>query len=257
MITKIISGGQTGADRAALDAAIEYGIPHGGWVPRGRRTENGRLPDIYRLKEGTTIDYSQRTELNVLESNGTLIFYRGELRGGSALTQEMAKKHGRSCLLINLEEITEYQAVGIIKSWIDIKEIDILNVAGSRASEDPLIYNSVKDIIKSVLYPPPERIVQNLPGTVEEALELLLSKLSFKDKTQIAKADEEDLPSFYPALGLYIRNEFGLFAGNNKLMEACRNALGEGEHRVEEVSEFIIKELWKRLKKTHALRMVK
>ena len=69
MLTKIISGGQTGADRTALDAAIEYGVPHRGWMPKGRRTENGRLPDRYILKETTNIGYPQRTELNILDSD--------------------------------------------------------------------------------------------------------------------------------------------------------------------------------------------
>ena len=78
MIKKIVSGGQTGADQAALDAAIEYGIPHGGWVPKGRRTEKGRLPHRYHLKEATTIDYEQRTELNVIDSDSTVIFTRFE-----------------------------------------------------------------------------------------------------------------------------------------------------------------------------------
>ena len=72
MIKKIISGGQTGADRAALDVAIELGIPHGGWVPKGRMAEDGRLPGNYRLSETSTIDYNQRTELNVIDSEGTL-----------------------------------------------------------------------------------------------------------------------------------------------------------------------------------------
>ena len=90
MVKKIISGGQTGADRAGLDIAIEWGIPHGGWIPKGRKTENGRLPIRYHLKEINAIDYTQRTELNVVDSDGTLLFSHGVLKGGSALTQEFA-----------------------------------------------------------------------------------------------------------------------------------------------------------------------
>ena len=96
MIDKIISGGQTGADRAALDVAMELGIPHGGWIPQGRRTEEGKLPEGYRLRETKSIDYAQRTGLNVVDSDGTLIASHGELAGGSALTQKMAAKRTRS-----------------------------------------------------------------------------------------------------------------------------------------------------------------
>jgi len=102
MIERIISGGQTGADRAALDVAIELGIPHGGWIPKGRKTEEGRLSDEYHLLEATSTDYAQRTELNIVDSDATLIMSYGPLTEGSALTQELARKHRRPCLHIDL-----------------------------------------------------------------------------------------------------------------------------------------------------------
>jgi len=95
VIDKIISGGQTGADRAALDAAIELDIPHGGWIPKGRKTEDGGLPEKYHLKEMPTGSYAARTEQNVIDSDGTLIVSHGKLNGGSALTRRLAKKHKR------------------------------------------------------------------------------------------------------------------------------------------------------------------
>ncbi|MBW2083807.1 MAG: hypothetical protein JRI39_12165, partial [Deltaproteobacteria bacterium] len=85
MINKIISGGQTGAEQAALDVAIELGIPHGGWIPKGRLTENGFLPEIYQLQEMPTTSYVKKTEQNILDSDGTLIISHGKLTGGSAL----------------------------------------------------------------------------------------------------------------------------------------------------------------------------
>jgi hypothetical protein len=95
MLTKIISGGQTGADRAALDVAIELDIPHGGWIPKGRKTEDGILPEKYQVQEMPTDSLPKRTEKNVLDSDGSLILTHGNLTGGSALTVKMAKKHGR------------------------------------------------------------------------------------------------------------------------------------------------------------------
>jgi hypothetical protein len=257
MITKIISGGQTGADRAALDAAIEYGVPHGGWIPKGRRTEDGRLPDRYILQETGTIGYPQRTQLNILDSDGTLILSHGKLIGGSALTQNLARKHSRSCLHIDLDEITQYKAVEIIKSWIDIKKIEILNVAGSRGSKDPLIYDAVKDVIKSVLYIPPEQITENYPKTVDEAVEHLFSELPFKDKTKIAKMDKQDLSVLPFTIGRYIREQFGLGRENEKLMQSCRSLAGEDDLHEETASMVIIEVLWERLRETHGLRAVK
>lgn len=95
MVKKIISGGQTGADRAALDVAINLRIPHGGWIPKGRKTENGILSDKYQLKEMSSSSYQERTEKNVLDSDGTLIISRRKLTGGSALTKKLAVKHGK------------------------------------------------------------------------------------------------------------------------------------------------------------------
>ena len=93
MIEKIISGGQTGADQAALDAAIKLGIPHGGWIPKGRLTENGPLPpDKYNLIEMPTDSYPERTKKNIRESDGTLILSHGMITGGSEYTQKMALK---------------------------------------------------------------------------------------------------------------------------------------------------------------------
>ena len=93
MITRIISGGQTGADRAALDVAIKLSIPHGGWIPKGRKTEDGTLPEQYQLQEMTTASYPKRTEQNVIDSDGTLIIARGKLTGGTDLTRQMTLKH--------------------------------------------------------------------------------------------------------------------------------------------------------------------
>ncbi|MFC1862674.1 putative molybdenum carrier protein [Thermodesulfobacteriota bacterium] len=153
MIEKIISGGQTGADRAALDMAIETAVPHGGRVPKGRKTEDGRLSAKYHVQETNAIDYAQRTGYNILDSDGTLIISHGNLKGGSSLTRKLAQKHHRSCLHIDLDTISEYRAVEIIQTWIESKDIRILNVAGPRASEDPMIYDDVQNILRSLLYP--------------------------------------------------------------------------------------------------------
>ena len=102
VVKKIISGGQTGADRAALDFAIDHGIPHGGWVPKGRLAEDGPLDPKYRLRETDSEDHSIRTEKNVLDSDGTLILFYNELSGGSLLTLELARKHDRPVLTIDL-----------------------------------------------------------------------------------------------------------------------------------------------------------
>ena len=151
MIEKIISGGQTGADQAALDVAIELGFEHGGWIPRGRKTENGLLPDKYKLQEMPTTSYPKRTEQNILDSDGTLIICHGKLTGGSALTRKMAKKHSRPWVHADMDVLSVPDAARTIKSWIDQNNVRVLNVAGSRASKDPEIYKTTVEILKTAL----------------------------------------------------------------------------------------------------------
>lgn len=157
MIKKIISGGQTGADRAALDAAIALGIPHGGWVPRGRAAEDGRLPDKYELQEMPSKSYPERTEQNVIDSDGTIIISHGDLTGGSALTMRLAKEHNRPCAHIDLDKVSITEAVKFISSWLVLFKIETLNVAGSRASKHPEIYLDTYHILGAVLRPLDEK----------------------------------------------------------------------------------------------------
>lgn len=152
MLKKMISGGQTGVDRAALDVALRLGLPHGGWVPKGRLAEDGPLPSHYRLEEMPTADYAARTEKNVMESGGTLLITRGTPTGGSDHTRKMALKHGKQLLHIDLTlGQRASDAASLIASWIEMNRIEILNVAGSRASGDPAIYMDTVNILTHLL----------------------------------------------------------------------------------------------------------
>lgn len=151
MIEKIISGGQTGADQAGLDAAIELGIPHGGWIPKGRKTEEGPLPAKHKLKEMRTTSYPKRTEENILDSEGTVIFTFGKLTGGSELTRKLAKMHGFPCIHVDLSKVTVGEGANLVRSWIEKHNIKVLNVAGSRASKAPAAYDITKQILKAAL----------------------------------------------------------------------------------------------------------
>ncbi len=150
MIQKIISGAQTGADRAGVDAAIESGVDYGGWVPKGRKAEDGIVPEKYtEFQEMTRGGYPDRTEQNVIDSDGTVIFGYGKLTTGSALTLKLAKQYKKPYLHIDLEIVKD--SVSAVKDWIVEWDIKILNIAGRKASKAPEIYGVVKDIIKQVL----------------------------------------------------------------------------------------------------------
>lgn len=151
-LKKIISGGQTGADIAGVDAAIINGIPYGGWLPKGRKTENGPLDQRYsKMSEMPAGGYQQITEKNVVEADGTVIFTHGKYTGVSALTCNYAKKNSKPVLHLDLDVVSELAAIESLVEWIYKEKIEILNVAGSRESKDETIYDDVHSIIKSVL----------------------------------------------------------------------------------------------------------
>ena len=147
-IEKIISGGQTGVDRAALDAALELGIPCGGWCPKGRRAEDGVIPSKYPLEETSSPDYPQRTEFNVQDSDGTLILTWGPPMGGTLLTLKLARKHRKPCRLVDLAEGLD---VSSVREWLSKSGIETLNVAGPRESEAPGIYEQALDFLRKAL----------------------------------------------------------------------------------------------------------
>ena len=149
---KIISGGQSGADRAALDVALELGFDIGGWVPKDRWAEDGPISTKYfSLKETESSEPEVRTDWNVRDSDATLIFSNGPLAGGSALTQEIARKNGKPFLHIDFQKTPDNRAVEYILTWLNRTEGSILNMAGPRQSEDPKIYIQVKKVLQEVL----------------------------------------------------------------------------------------------------------
>jgi hypothetical protein len=134
MIKKVISGGQTGADRAGLDAAMAAGIPTGEFCPKGRLAEDGTIPERYPLVELSGRGYAARIEKNVVEADGTLILNIGRLTGGTKLTEGVAKKQGKPSLVVQLDLAPGL--AGVI-AWIDKHGISVLNIAGPRESKFP------------------------------------------------------------------------------------------------------------------------
>jgi len=150
-MNKLISGGQTGADRAALDVALRYGFPHGGWCPKGRKAEDGAIGGQYQLSETPSDDYAQRTEWNVRDSDATVVFtLSGVPRGGSLLTVELAKKHGKPCL--HLSPVFKYVSATELKKFVGDHAIKVLNVAGSRESEEPGLWRWVYGVLENAFF---------------------------------------------------------------------------------------------------------
>jgi hypothetical protein len=148
----IVSGGQTGADRAGLDFAIYNNIPHRGWCPKGRKAEDGVIPMTYLLQETPSADYLQRTEWNARDSDGTILFTLGKtLTGGSKRTAEFASKHGKP--LLHVYPGKSYNIPLEILNFINNNGIRVLNVAGTRGSKEPEVYRFALELLKEALAP--------------------------------------------------------------------------------------------------------
>ena len=148
---KIISGGQTGVDRGALDAALEAGIDCGGTCPAGRKAEDGIIPAAYPLTELDSKVYSDRTRQNVIDSDATLIVHFGQLEGGTAFTRRCCQEENKPCLIVDTSQDKQALLVESILDFIKQNKVRVLNVAGPRASKIPEAQETTKQLLTIVL----------------------------------------------------------------------------------------------------------
>ena len=271
MLKKIISGGQTGADRAALVVAIKFNIDHGGWVPRGRRAEDGPLKEKYRLTETETEDYKERTKQNIIDSHATVIISRGEPTGGSKFTQTFAKVVGRPNCHIDLLQSEEFEAAINLKSFILENQIQILNVAGPRQSSLPGIYADVKTVLEVTLYIlfldtqkdkmtrayiPSGLVREDFPQNLKDGIDLLYQGMPLRTRMFIAKAEQADISILYFTFLDYIRHRVGFDVENKMLLKDCAGLIEDTDCTIEDAVMVILKQFKQELEKDHILRVV-
>ena len=283
MLRKIISGGQTGADQAALDSAIKFNIEHGGWVPKGRKTEYGPLLPKYKMDEMKTADYPARTKQNIIDSDATLIISGGNLTSGTLLTKNLVKKIDKPYCHIDFLAMDDFEAAMVVHSFIVDNEVEVLNVAGPRLSSDPAIYDGVRTIIEAMIYMVEltlengiEKIeyasllkeTTNTPKTMNDAVVLLASRLTLKTKAQIASLDDSKIASLYFEFSDYIMDKFIFesdntllfeqYVSNKKEMLNCKGDCIEPNYIIKagDFAMEIVKELKKFLEKDHLLRVI-
>lgn len=147
ILRKVITGGQSGVDRAALDAALDQGLACGGWCPAGRWAEDGPIPAHYPLQETESTEPEIRTGRNVEDADATLIVVHGAMDQGTRLTQSAATALGRPLCVIDLAATAPREAMVRIATWIDAQGIGVLNIAGPRESNAPGIYRRAHGLL--------------------------------------------------------------------------------------------------------------
>jgi hypothetical protein len=273
-LRKILSDGRSGVGRAALDAAIGTGLPHGGWVSKGILKQEGLARSRYRLDELPAIDPRAAIAANVRASDGTLIIAFGSLR---ALPQEalrMTLRHKKQLLGIDLEQYSVFEAASLASSWLQSHHIRTLFVTGNDDTEQPSIYGHALHILHNTIelvFARPlvaaRRVIATdsdyrahkaeWPRTVAEAVERVMANLSLKEKNAIARTASAELDQLNATLGHHICEEFGLLTGNDALMEACQLTSGRAALFPDEASAIILRALWRKLGETYRLRVVK
>ena len=271
MIRKIISVGQTGAERAAIDVAIRFNISYGGWIPKGGIAGISPLSNKYHLLEMRTNSYQASIKKNILESDGTLIFTRGVPEPEMKYSRMIALQRKKHFLLICLNKTFTYDAASLILSWIRQQNIATLNVSGPKASEDEKMYSAVFRILEMAYVmhqvnrsepgnQPKQvdtEVSSKAPKTVDEAIDRLATELSLRDKTAIGNLKEEELDALYGNLGVYLWNEFGFGSDNQHLLDSCQNFASDRLLSRDRAVMVIIRQLRNTLRQTHRLRLVK
>ena len=266
MITKIISSELGGIEKAALELAIKTDLPHDGWTMENSAREPSQKRPKSLIESN---DMNQCIEKNIQMADGTLALFRKKTPGSLFnLLKKTTKRLNKPFLLMNLNKISKFECTLNINKWLTDENIQTLYISGEHISEDSQTYKDVMDIIESTLYlnqveqskPVPAGLAtmpSDTPKTIEKAVAHLISKLPLKQKVLIANMTFGELATLNLTIGKYVRDNFGIWTGNTELLESCRQFERNTELTMEHVSIVIIQALWKDLKETHRLRIVK
>jgi hypothetical protein len=274
VVGKIISSGRSGVELAGLDMAVKLGIAHGGWTSRGMRNDNGPVPERYGLQEVPALGFEHAMEQNVVNSDGTLLVTRGQKTVETRFAVETALGHKRQLLHLDLSQYSAFEAASLASSWIALQRIKVLFITGPSADLDPGLYDQVLKVLETAFYlgfvksglhpnhptlqaPSDQKPPEELPHNVEAAIVRLIDALKLKDRARIANMQPDELDHLRSGLGDYIKEKFGLYSGNTALLKSCAELGRLNRPLPDEACAVILRALWRELKATHKLRVVK
>ena len=238
------------------------------------RNENGPIPAEYGLVEASAVGFQFAMERNIIDSDGTLLITRGRKNEETRYAVQAALRHQRQLLHADLSQHSAFEAASLINSWASLQNIRIVFITGPSAVQDAVIYGQVRKIVetafylafvKTGLYPehrplkfdPGNARRQNSPASVEEAVARLKEILPLKDRAIMANLQPDELDHLGSGLGDYIKQNFGLFSGNEQLLDSCAKQAGIRQPMVDEACAVILRALWEDLQSTHKLRIIK
>lgn len=275
MICRIISSGNSGVERAALDVARKLGINHGGWLSKGTSRQNRELMVAYQLKETESFGPQHAVEQNVKDADGILLVSRGEKIPRLKHPTEAALKQHRQFLGVDLKQYPAFEAASLINSWAQIHKVKSVFVTGATELEVPGIYRIAHKMLETVFYlgyvksdayalsPAHGNLAAgnsekpSPPRTVEQCVERLKTIMSLKERALIANMQAGELGQLRSGLGEFVKNTFGLYSGNDALMKSCAQVGKLSRPLAEEACAVILRAFWEDLRRTHRLRVVR
>ena len=274
MIEKIISGGRPGAEQAALDASIKLGMAYGGWIPKEGSSPGGMNADRYNLIEMPTTNRTETLKKNIRESDGTLMLSHGTLSSDVKNSTRTIQRYSSPLLHVDLNSTSAFNAASLINDWIIDNDLNILHVTGPSESEDDKIYPATLDILQAVYFlnlteasmnqpmGAQELLAQPLktalpPKTAAAAVDIIINEMHLKDRTLMANLREEEIAPLQLTLGLYVKKKLDIWSQDATLYHSCVAAAEKENLDKSNLPMVLIKMMWKKLKDTHRLRVVK
>jgi hypothetical protein len=274
MLEKIIACGRPGAEQAALDAAIKLGIAFGGWLPKGGDPKYTPESDKYNRTELVSVQQVEANKANIRNSDGTLLLSHGVLGFDTHEIENAARRYSTSLLQIDLNQINAFNGAAMINDWIMENRITVLHVSGPSQMEDQNIYQATHDILQAVYFlnltetsvtlsmesKDPVNVQadnEQLPDTADAAVDLIIEAMSLKDRAQLANFRAEEIAALQLTLGLYIKAKLDFWSGRAGFDRSCETAAEEEKMDTSNLPMVLIKLIWKKLRATHRLRVVK
>jgi hypothetical protein len=266
IVRRIISGGESGVERAALDLAIQLGIAHGGRVASGRIVDDGVLPSRYRLVEVAFSKGAASAEANLDMADGVLFISRGEMAGPAASLYRQVRDRDYPHLAIDLNANSRFQSSLLINAWLKSQKVESLFITGPRENEQPGIYRDTMECFRAAWWAlmMAEPVAghrastdrDDLPRTLNDAVTRLMQLLPLKDRVTIANMGADEIAGLSTTLGRYIQKQFGIWEGNHHLVQSCMQSVNRSHLADEEIAALIIDHLAQELKKTHVIRVL-
>jgi len=274
MLEKIISCGRPGAEQAALDAAIKLGIAFGGWLPHGSDPVFVTESDKYNRTELSSGQQREANKTNIRKSDGTLLLSHGVMGFDTHEIENTTRRYSSPLLQVDLNQINAFNAAAMINDWIMENTISVLHVSGPSHMEDQRIYQATHDILQAVYFlniteasvslsveskdqVNAQADKERLPDSVDSAVDLIIEAMSLKDRTQLANFRAEEIAALQLTLGLFIKSKLESWSGRADFDRSCEAAAEEEKMDKSNLPMVLIKRIWKILRATHRLRVVK